>query len=113
ASSLLFRNDKFRKALSTSTLVSRERRDDKYDKKLRQKPVTIARRLLRNAVPDAQERERVLRFVRAAQERLPHTLEPQIRYWSLLEDEPPVFTWKEFHGFFAEWRRVRSFLTLE
>ena len=27
-----------------------------------------------------------------------------LRYWARLEDDPPMFTWKEFHKLFEEWR---------
>jgi hypothetical protein len=36
-----------------------------------------------------------------------------VRYWARLEDDPPVFTWKEFKNIFQEWRGDPTKASLE
>ncbi len=36
-----------------------------------------------------------------------------LNYWIRLEDNPPIFTWKEFKSFFEEWRKNPTKATLE
>jgi hypothetical protein len=100
---VLLRNDEFRKALAVSTLFPTDSDKDPA-KKAAEEPLAIADRLLKAAGIDDSVRERALAVVAAARTRLPQTLEPNLRYWATLEDDPPIFTWKEFNALLAEWQ---------
>lgn len=100
---VLLRNEEFRKSLATSTLFPADS-DKDYVKKAAEEPLIVAERLLKAAGIGDSERTRTLAIIAAARTRLPQTLEPNLRYWATLEDDPPVFTWKEFNTLLAAWR---------
>ncbi len=54
-----------------------------------------------------------LRVMNAMRDLVPAEKWGSLHYWSRLEDDPPIFTWKEFNSFFEEWREDPTKVTLE
>jgi|CXWL01.1.fsa_nt_gi hypothetical protein len=54
-----------------------------------------------------------LRIMNAMRDLIPIEKWSNLHYWSRLEDDPPIFTWKEFKALFEEWRKNPTKDTLE
>ena len=54
-----------------------------------------------------------LRVMNAMRDLVPIEKWGNLHYWSRLEDDPPIFTWKEFKALFDEWREDPTKDTLE
>lgn len=54
-----------------------------------------------------------LRVMNAMRDLVPIEKWGNLHYWSRLEDDPPIFTWKEFRALFEEWREDPTKATLE
>jgi len=54
-----------------------------------------------------------LKIMNAMRDLIPIEKWGGLHYWSRLEDDPPIFTWKEFKALFEEWRGNPTKATLE
>jgi hypothetical protein len=72
-----------------------------------------------NEEKDEEENQRqvkqaeFLRIMNAMRDLIPIEKWGNLHYWSRLEDDPPLFTWKEFKALFEEWRGNPTKATLE
>ena len=54
-----------------------------------------------------------LRVMNAMRDLIPSEKWNRLHYWSRLEDDQPIFTWKEFNAFLNEWREDPTKATLK
>jgi len=107
----LFRSDSFLKLLALSTLVPGDEKDE-HGQKVRkdlQAEVSAAYKLV-----GAEDRgqEEFQGVIVAFGQRVGIIGDEGLKYWSRLDDDPPIFTWREFRSLTGAWRDDRTTDTL-
>jgi hypothetical protein len=103
ATRALFEDETFREALSMATFFPHDPKTEDGAKGVKKLQEHATRILTEIKCPD-DVHAAILPLVDAFRDRTSMLAAPNISYWAHLDDQPPIFTWREFNALLAAWR---------